>query len=111
MHRLQNRLDAVVLVGGSTRMPVIIQAVAEIFEREPLSHLNPDEVVALGAATVADQWCGQTSLIIYCYWMSRHYRRFKTMGGLVEVLIPRNTPFPSPRSKPLPPIKMVKRAW
>ena len=90
-----SQLDAVLMVGGMTRFPLVREAVGSYFDREPVSSVNPDEVVAMGAAVQArNLTVFQSNPGTLLLDVTSQTLGIRTIGGFMDPLIPRNTPIP-----------------
>jgi molecular chaperone DnaK len=95
---LPNKLDAVVLVGGSTRMPMVQELVRRMTGKEPNKSVNPDEVVAIGAALQGGVLAGDVSDVLLLD-VTPLSLGLETLGGVMTTLIPRNTTIPTRKSE------------
>ncbi len=96
-------VDAVILVGGPTRLPIVRSSVRHYFQREPLTNVNPDEVVALGAAiqgaALLNRDAAEYGQASYLLDVTPLTLRVGTVGGFSERIIDKNTPIPIEKSK------------
>jgi molecular chaperone DnaK len=92
-------IDEVILVGGQTRMPLVQKYVREFFGKEPHKGVNPDEVVAMGAAIQAGILVGEVKKDIVLLDVTPLSLGVETLGGVMTVLIPRNTTIPTRKSE------------
>jgi molecular chaperone DnaK len=96
-------VDAVILVGGPTRLPIVRQSVKHYFQREPMTGIDPDEVVALGAAIQAHALlnadAAEHGAASYLLDVTPLSLRVGTVGGFTEKIIEKNTPIPIEKSK------------
>ncbi len=93
-----SQIDEVILVGGQTRMPLIVETVKQIFGKEPSKGVNPDEVVAVGAAIQGGVLAGEVKDLLLLD-VTPLSLGIETLGGVNTVLIPRNTTIPTRKSQ------------
>ncbi|MCL6650178.1 MAG: molecular chaperone DnaK [Chloroflexi bacterium] len=93
-----SQIDEVVLVGGQTRMPLVIERVRKLFGKEPHKGVNPDEVVAIGAAIQAGVLKGEVRDVLLLD-VTPLTLGIETLGGVMTPLIPRNTTIPTSKSE------------
>jgi len=93
-----SKIDEVVLVGGMTRMPMVIEKVKEFFKKEPNRSVNPDEVVAVGAAVQAGVLTGETKDVVLLD-VTPLTLGVETLGGVMTPMINRNTTIPTSRTE------------
>ena len=96
---LISEINEIILVGGSTRTPYVKNMVQDFFKKEPLSNINPDNVVAIGAAIQANILSGMSTDELLLLDVIPLSLGIETMGGLSEVIIPRNSTIPTSRNK------------
>lgn len=94
----KQQVDEIVMVGGSTRVPLVKEMVGNFFEKKLNDSVNPDEVVALGAAIQADILAGNTTNMLLLD-ITPLSLGLETMGGLMDVLLPRNSKIPTRASR------------
>ncbi len=91
-------VDHIILVGGQTRMPLVVRSARELFEKEPYRNINPDEVVALGAGIQAGALTGYVKGVLLIDVIPLTLG-IETLGGVASPLIPRNTTIPTRKSQ------------
>ena len=94
----KNDIDKVIFVGGSTRIPMVFDLVKKELDKEPSLEVNPDEVVAMGAAIQGGVLTGEVNDIVLLD-VTRLSLGIETLGGVMTVLIPRNTTIPTSKSQ------------